>query len=192
MYLLHFIFCALVVHKSATFLNLQTDKKQQNNNQPVRIRREFHFCFFDNEREKWLLNNLYSEQLLNPNHTDGSDLPLKIPIAQLSRWRCIYVYRCMQIIMNYFRGISDGSKDIFNILESSRSKDFTNDSSAIQGSPKAVLLALFALKLAHRSGRISDEEKFQFKNSLLSNDIVREDVLGKVSVLLQLLFQLKW
>ena len=65
-------------------------------------------------------------------------------------------------------------------LSTENDVDDDDDSQAIQGSPRAVLLALFALKFAHRSGRISEEEKFVLKQSLINTSTLTKDLLEKV------------
>eukprot|EP01035_Chromulina_nebulosa_P021914 gene21914-28373_t len=87
-------------------------------------------------------------------------------------------------ILQLARGISEGSKEVFSVLEGRRNlkRDIeADDSQVIQGSPRAVLLALFALKFAHRSGRISEEEKFLLKQSLTNNSILSNDAFIKLS-----------
>ena len=120
--------------------------------------------YMDHNYTKSIINQEYSFGILNCNSA------------------LFYVSFLIELIT---RGISDGSKEVFSVLEARRNVkrgSDVDDSQVIQGSPRAVLLALFALKFAHRSGRISEEEKFLLKQSLTNNSILNNDVFNKVRI----------
>ena len=52
----------------------------------------------------------------------------------------------------------------------------------LKGSPRAVLLALYALKFARRSERISDSEKSELKNTLQNNLSINSEIFRKVEI----------
>lgn len=74
------------------------------------------------------------------------------------------------------------SKDSMELYDNLFPKEMckTSDSQIDAESPRSIISALFAIKFAHRSGRITDIEKTELKEHLRGRTTIDASVLSKV------------